>query len=96
MYVCGLGYCGGHGTDGVVKFAALPFIHGTKRLAEMCTQVGLWVPHPKGWVIPNWDLRQETSAVSDAKKVSQSQGGKKGACIKYHGAACGCWKTGDG
>jgi len=35
MYVCGLGYCGGHGTDGLIRYGALPFIHGIRRLAEL-------------------------------------------------------------
>ena len=46
VYVCSLGYAAGNGTDGLVPFACLHFIHATKRDAEALVEVGLWHPHP--------------------------------------------------
>lgn len=91
-YVCGLGHSGGHGTDGLITFHALPFIHCTKRYAEMLVEVGLWEPHPLGWTMPNWSARQETTMVTDAKRQAQSAGAHKANCLRWHGPDCGCWK----
>ena len=29
VYVCSMLYCVGHGTEGLIKRSALPFVHGT-------------------------------------------------------------------
>jgi hypothetical protein len=95
LYVCALGYCGGHGTDGLIKFAALPFIHGNKRLAGLLVEHHLWYPDQQGWRIPKWAERQELSLVTEQKRAAQSAGGRKGNCIKWHGQDCGCWMKED-
>lgn len=92
MYVCSLGHCGGHGTNGLVTFRSLPFIHGTKRLAEMLVEVSLWHPDPEGWRIPNWAVRQETTEVTDSKRKAQSAAAHKVNCVRWHGPDCHCWK----
>jgi hypothetical protein len=92
MYVCSLGYSGGHGTDGLIPFAALGFIHGTKRLAEQAVEVGLWQIDREGWRIPNWALRQEESVTTERKRAAQSAAAIRTNCIRYHGQECGCWK----
>jgi hypothetical protein len=91
-YVCGLGHCGGHGSDGLITFQSLPFIHCTKRHAEMLVEVGLWQPVPLGWQVPNWATRQESSGITDAKRIAQSVGAHKANCQRWHGMDCGCWK----
>lgn len=95
MYVCSLGHCGGHGTDGLIAFAALPFIHGTRKLAELAVQHTLWAPDPAGWRIPNWDERQQSSGATEAIKAAQAAGGRKANCVRWHGEACGCWQSAD-
>ena len=93
MYVCALGHCGGHDTDGLVSFQSLPFVHGTRRLAELLVKHGLFRPHPKGWEIPNWDERQQSSGTTQAIRDAQSAGAKKANCVRWHGPDCGCWKS---
>ncbi len=91
-YVCGLGYCGSHATDGLIPFSALPYIHATRAVAEQLVEVRLWEPHPMGWTVRNWALRQELEAVTEDKRARQRLGGIKGNCLRYHGPSCGCWK----
>jgi hypothetical protein len=91
VYCCGLGHCGLHGTDGLVSFAALPFVHGRKRDAELLVEVGMWRPDPAGWRVSNWTVRQEVAVVSAAKKQAASKAASKAACVRWHGAECGCW-----
>lgn len=96
LYVCALGYAGGHATDGKVPRSALPICHGTPKLAESLIEVRLWEYDKTGggtYRIRNWDQRQELGFVTEAKRTAQKIGGKKGACIRYHGADCHCWKT---
>jgi len=95
LYVCALGYCGGHGTDGLIKFSALPFIHGNKRLACLLVEHALWYPDPQGWRVPKWAEQQELSLVTEQKRAAQSAGGRKGNCIKWHGPDCNCWMKED-
>lgn len=91
-YVCSLGYCGGHGTDGLVKFSAIPFVHGTKRTAELLVRHHLWLPDPEGWRIPNWDKRQQSEAATKAIRNAQRAGAIRANCARWHGKDCGCWE----
>jgi hypothetical protein len=93
MYVCGLGYCGGHATDGLVPFNALPFLHGSQKHAELLVQVRLWDMDAKGWRVHNWDSRQELEVVTEAKQAGDRLGAAKGNCKRWHGPDCGCWKA---
>jgi len=90
-YICSLGYAGGNGTDGHIPFAALPFIHATKKDAEALVNVGLWEPNPRGWTIHNYAERNQTAAVADAIRAGQRQGAIKANCIRWHGPDCKCW-----
>jgi len=92
LYVCGLGYAGGHATDGAIPRAALPFIHGSERLAVMLVEHRLWEHAPGGWVIRNWDQRQELAVIAEMKRAGRKAAGAKGACKKWHGPDCECWK----
>jgi hypothetical protein len=94
MYVCSMGYSGGHGTDGHVPFKALPFIHGTKALGDLLVKHGLFEPDPKGWRIRNWAQRQELEAISEGKRAAQRVGARKANCRRHHGPDCGCWQNG--
>ncbi len=95
LYVCGLGYCGGHGTDGHVPEYALPFLHGTERHARMLVKVGLWEPADDGWHVRNWTERQELAVVSATKRAAQRLAARRTNCIRYHGPDCGCWDGND-
>lgn len=92
VYLCGLGYCGHNGTDGLIEFGALPFIHGRKRDAEILVEVGLWKPHPLGWEMPNWLERQQSSAKTEAVHRGKRRAGVMGNCVRWHGKDCGCWR----
>jgi hypothetical protein len=94
LYVCGLGYSGGHATDGFIPEIVLPAIHGTSRLAALLESHGLWEPVQQGWVIHNYAERQELAAVTEAKRSAQSRAGRKSQCVQRHGAECGCWSRG--
>lgn len=94
LYACALGYAGGHGTDGHIPFAALPMLHGTRKLGDLLVEVRLWEPHQTGWMIHNYALRQELEVVTAAKREAKRIAGAKGNCVKYHGSAC--WIPGQG
>lgn len=91
-YVCAIAYSGGNGTDGHIPFAALPFIHATKRDAEVLVEVGLFEPNPRGWTIRNYANRQQLSFVSDQVRDTKKRASAKANCIRWHGDTCGCWK----
>ena len=91
-YVCSLGYAGGHGTDGLIEFTALKFIHGTKETALLLVKHYLWRPDRLGWRIVNFDKRQQLSADNRAISNARRAAGNKGNCIRWHGEECGCWE----
>ena len=68
VYICGLGYCGVHGTDGFIPSAALPFLHGTRRDAEQLIGIGMWMPTPGGWNVNGWSDFQESSDETAARR----------------------------
>jgi hypothetical protein len=94
LYVCSLGYAGGHATDGLVKKQTLPVNHGNERLAQMLVEYGLWEYDEAGgghYRIRNWETRQQTNRVAEAKRDAQQLAAKRTNCIRYHGKECGCW-----
>lgn len=97
VYVFGLAWSGGHGTDGHIPTAALPMLHGRTCDARILTAVGLWEddPHGDGWWIHNYSQRQELVLVSEVKRRSQRLAAHRTNCIRWHGPDCGCWKTAD-
>jgi hypothetical protein len=91
LYVCGLGHSGGQGTDGRISKTILPFIHGTPRLAQMLVEEQLWTPAEGGWVIRNWEQRQELAIVRDMRSRGRKTASAKANCFRHHGPDCGCW-----
>ena len=91
VYVCGLGYCGVHGTDGFVPTGALPFLHATKPDARALVDVGMWLTRPGGWQIKDWDQYQQSDAETQQRKANLTRAAVKANCVRWHGAACGCW-----
>jgi len=91
-YMVSLAWSGGHGTDGRIPAAALPFVHGTTTTARLLVTYRLWKEETGAWYIVNFDQRQELTVVSEAKRVAQSMGGRKARCREHHGPNCGCWR----
>lgn len=92
-YVCSLGYAGGHGTDGLIPFSALPFVHGSRKTSELLVRYHLWAPTPLGWQIRNYETRQQSSATTRAIKNAQRAGAKRANCARWHEPGCGCWEA---
>jgi hypothetical protein len=93
LYVCALGYSGGHGTDGHVPTYALPVVHGNEKLAQLLVNCELWAANGgSGYHIRNWEERQQMNATTDAVRAAQSAGARKANCIRWHGPECGCWE----
>jgi hypothetical protein len=95
VYVCALAYCQTNETDGVIPFGALPFIHATRKHAQLLVDVGMWAPHPKGWEVVNYLKRQPSAETIEAGRAARSLAGRKGNCVRWHVQPCDCWETGD-
>lgn len=91
-FVCSIGYSGGHGTDGLIPFSALNYIHGNRKTAEATVEVGLWTPDAGGWRLGNFAVRQQTAAVTESTRAAQSLGARKANCHRWHDEGCKCWQ----
>ena len=92
VYCCALAYCQMHGTDGIVRRAALPFVHGRPRDAALLVEAGLWEPHPAGWTVRNFTGRQPTAEVAEQQLADKRGAARKGNCVRWHRPGCDCWK----
>lgn len=92
VYVLGLAWSGGQGTDGHIPSYALSALHATEAVAAMLVDVAMWEPAPDGWIIRNWDKRQDTHAQIEGRRLTAHVAGLKGACRRYHQPGCECWK----
>src|SRR5690606_237782 len=79
VFICAIGYSAAHNTDGVIRKAHLPFIHGTAAHARLLVEVGLWDTAEKGWQITNYASHQPTLATREAL----SEAGKRGAAKRW-------------
>jgi len=91
-YMTSIAWSGGHGTDGRIPRAALPFVDGNDQTARLLVKYRLWTEGTAAWHIVNYEQRQEVSDVSEEKRKAQSLGGKKSRCRSLHGPDCGCWR----
>ena len=91
-YMFAMAWSGGAGTDGFVRRAALPFVHGTAATAKLLVAYELWDEMPDGYHIRNYAARQELEVVSQAKRAAQRAGALKANCQRFHGKDCGCWR----
>lgn len=94
LYAFSIMWSGGHGTDGRIPRAALPFVHGTETTARLLVKYRLWTEQTAAWQIVNFDQRQELDVIAEAKQAARTASGRKAACIKWHGPDCGCWRNG--
>ncbi|WBL18491.1 hypothetical protein [Citricoccus sp. NR2] len=72
-YICGLSYCGDKGTFGDIPSAALPFLHATKREANLLVKVGLWTATETGYKVHDWDDYQPSRQYVDRVKKQRSE-----------------------
>lgn len=91
-YTCSIGYANGHDTDGLIKFATLKAVHGTKRSAELLVMHHLWTPDPEGWRIVNFTKRNPSAATTQQVRNAQRAGALKANCARWHGKDCKCWE----
>lgn len=91
-YVCSLAYSGGQETDGLIRFSALPAIHGTKVTEALLVKHYLHAPDPLGWQVVNYGKRQQLTATTKQIRNAQSAGAVKGNCKRWHGENCKCWE----
>jgi len=87
VYVCSLAYSVGQGTDGLIRRAALPFIHGTPADARLLVEARLWVPVEGGWQIVNFGTRQAVGMSSQVDQAARSEAARKSANARWHGGA---------
>lgn len=85
VYVCSLAYSAGHETDGFIRRAALPFIHGTATEARLLAEARLWEVVEGGWQIVNYAERQRSSTTSAEISAARAAAGRKGAQKRWHG-----------
>ncbi|GAA4176429.1 hypothetical protein [Gryllotalpicola koreensis] len=79
VYFCSLAHAVGQGTDGLIKKATLPFVHGTAADARLLVDARLWIVVEGGWQIKNFGTRQVVGAEAQAIHEVKSAAGKKGA-----------------
>lgn len=91
-FCCALGWSADQGTDGIIPQNALPFVHGTKTTARLLVVYGLWIEHRNGWEIRNFAVRQQLSAITEAKQDARKTAAEKANCKRWHGELC--WKAG--
>lgn len=81
VYVASLAYAVGNGTDGLIRRAALPFVHGTTTDARILAEARLWDVVEGGWRIRNFGTRQmiaaESQAAADAISASRKRAANK-------------------
>lgn len=84
-YILGLTYSGGHGLDGFIPRAALPFIHATAADAKSLVSVGMWTARAGGWDINGWTEFQ----VSDEEARKRRQRAQAAAAKRWSAEKAG-------
>ena len=91
-YIACILYSNEQGTDGLIEVHVLKAIDTTKRVMGILVENGLMLPVPNGWMIKNFDERQQTSEARSLAKQLQVTGASRGGCAKNHGPDC--WTNG--
>jgi hypothetical protein len=73
VYMFGLAWAGGQGTDGYLPRAVLPYIHGSERTADLLEAAGLWDPDDQsdGWWIHNFAGRQAIAEIRERSEAAR-------------------------
>lgn len=87
-YMVSVAWSGGHGTDGRIPKAALPFIHGTEMTARLLCKYRLWEAQTSAWSIVNYAERQELDVVTASKIEGRRIASEKANCARWHGKTC--------
>lgn len=85
VYICSIAHSVGHGTDGFIARAALPFIHATPIEARLLAEVRLWEVVEGGWQIKNFGTRQMIGASSQEAQQARSAAARDAANARWHG-----------
>jgi hypothetical protein len=75
VWLSSLAYCGQHGSDGYIQDIALPFIHGTRKEANVLVEHHLWDPAPGGWIVHDWDECQVSDDAARKRRERAQKGG---------------------
>ena len=87
VFVCSIGHCAAHNTDGEIKKAVLPFIHGTPALARLLVEAELWSQEEKGWSVTGYADHQPTMAAREADAAARSEAARKAANARWGNAS---------
>lgn len=90
VYVCALGWCGAHGTNGHVPRDILAAVHGRPSDASTLVEVGLFDPDPDGdgWWIRNYLDRQQSREVSELTRGARRRASRIANCRRWHTQPC--------
>ena len=86
VYVASLAYSVSNGTDGLIRRAALPFVHGTPTDARILAEARLWEVVEGGWMIRNFGTRQVVAAEAQAAADEVSESRKRAANKRWGNA----------
>jgi hypothetical protein len=75
VYLSSLAYCGQHGTDGYIPDTALPFIHATRKEANVLVEHSMWDIEQCGWAVHDWDECQVSDEATRRRRVRAMKGG---------------------
>lgn len=77
LFVCALGYCNRHLTDGVVPAGALRLLTGHKtpqRLAARLVDVGLFEPHEEGYLVHDFlDYQPSKASIEEERSKARQR-----------------------
>lgn len=83
VYAMSMAYAQGHGTNGVIKKAALPWVHATKADVNLLVMCELWEVVEGGYRIKNFGNKNVVGAVQQAISDARSAAGSKGAEARW-------------
>lgn len=91
-YITAIAWSVGHGTDGRIPSAALPFVHGTTATARLLVTYDLWIEQTGAWEIKNFPEYQVLDEVDLEVARSKKRASAKANCTRWHGPDCKCWE----
>lgn len=83
VFICSIGHCAAHNTDGEIRKAILPLIHGNAALARLLVEAELWAVDERGWRIPGYADSQPTRAAREADASARSEAARKAANARW-------------